>query len=122
MTPPAPSLLDELICPGTPDDVRQRYLTLASRAAQRDFGPLEEDVVVLDTETTGLSFKDCDLIEISAARLSGREVVSRYETFVHPTGPIPEEISRLTGITTTRPSTAPSSRRSRGAPRCPTPG
>ena len=110
MTPPAPSLLDELICPGTPDDVRQRYLTLASRAAQRDFGPLEEDVVVLDTETTGLSFKDCDLIEISAARLSGREVVDRFETFVHPGGPIPPEITRLTGISNADVADAPSAR------------
>ena len=90
--------LSELIVPGTPEEVRARYLSLAARAEGRGFGPLEEDVVVLDTETTGLSFKDCDLIEISAARMSGREVVGRFETYVHPGGPIPAEITRLTGI------------------------
>ena len=102
--------LEDIILPGTPEDVRARYLSLARRAEGTGFGPLEEDVVVLDTETTGLSFKDCELIEISAARLSGREVVGRYETFVHPTGPIPEEIARLTGISNLDVADAPSAR------------
>ena len=99
--------LEELLLPGTPESVRRAYLSLAERAAGRDFGPLEEDVVVLDTETTGLSFKDCSLIEISAARLSGREVVDRFETFVHPDSPIPPEIERLTGITNADVADAP---------------
>ena len=102
--------LSELIAPGTPEEVRARYLSLAARAEGRGFGPLEEDVVVLDTETTGLSFKDCDLIEISAARMSGREVVGRFETFVHPGGPIPTEITRLTGISNRDVADAPSPR------------
>ena len=102
--------LADLILPGTPDEVRERYLTLAERALARDFGPLEDGVVVLDTETTGLSFKDCSLIEISAARLVGREVVERFETFVHPSGPIPPEIQRLTGITNADVTDAPSAR------------
>ena len=91
-------LLGRLLLPTTPQDVRERYLTLAERAKTEDFGPLEEDMVVLDTETTGLSFKDCELIEIAAARISGKEVVERYQTFVQPSKPIPYEIQQLTGI------------------------
>ncbi len=91
--------VDDLLLPGTPQSVRERYLTLAERARTQDFGLLEEDVVVLDTETTGLSFSDCHLIEISAARLSGRELADAMDTFVHPGVPIPPEIVRLTGIT-----------------------
>ena len=93
-----PMTLDQILLPGTPPSVTERYGTLAARAEHEDFGLLEEDVVVLDTETTGLSFKDCELIQISAARISGREVVERFDTFVHPGRPIPPEITRLTGI------------------------
>ena len=102
--------LSSLILPGTPASVREAYLSLAARAESADFGPLEDEVVVLDTETTGLSFKDCDLIEISAALLCGREVTERFETFVHPGGPVPPEITRLTGITNADVADAPSAR------------
>ena len=90
--------IDALLLPGTPADVRASYLSLPERVRTQEFGLLEEDIVVLDTETTGLSFKDCTLIEISAARLRGREVVDRFETYVDPQRPIPPEIERLTGI------------------------
>ena len=106
---PRPSV-EDLLLSGTPEEVRARYLTLVARAETADFGPLEEDVVVLDTETTGLSFKDCELIEISAARLSGREVVGRFQTFVDPGCPIPPEIERLTGIRSVDVAGAPSAR------------
>ena len=89
----------DLLLPGTPDSVTERYLTLAERAQSQTFDVLEEDLVVLDTETTGLSFRDCELIEIAAARLSGREVVERFQIFVSPARPIPKEIQELTGIT-----------------------
>ena len=94
----SPITLEGILMPGTPESVRASYASLASRAEHEDFGLLEEDIVVLDTETTGLSFKNCELIQIAAARISGREVVERYETFVHPGRPIPPEITRLTGI------------------------
>lgn len=102
--------LEDLLIPGTPDSVRAAYLSLAERAEGTGFGPLEDEVVVLDTETTGLSFKDCSLIEISAAILSGREVIDRFETFVHPGTPIPTEIVELTGITNADVADAPSAR------------
>ena len=85
--------------PGTPGFVIERYATLAERAKNRSFGLIEDDVIVLDTETTGLSCAENELIEISAARLRGREVVDRFDTFVHPNGLIPPEITELTSIT-----------------------
>lgn len=90
--------IEDLLLPDTPERVRATYLSLPQRAAEADYGLLEEDVIVLDTETTGLSVKTCKLIEIAAARLSGRAVVARYHTFVHPGMPIPPEIRALTGI------------------------
>lgn len=105
-----PKTLDDLILPGTPASVRAAYATLAERAHTQQFGLLEDDVVVLDTETTGLSFKDCTLIEISAARLRGREVVETFETFVNPHCLIPAEIVQLTGISQVDVADAPDAR------------
>jgi ATP-dependent DNA helicase DinG len=65
--------IDDILLPGTPASVREHYASLAERAARESFGPLEDGVIVLDTETTGLSFKDCELIQIAAARIEGRE-------------------------------------------------
>ena len=62
--------LKNLIAPGTPDDVRARYLSLERRAEGRDFGPLEEDVVVLDlTELSDV----CDFFMI-ATGFNNRQV------------------------------------------------
>lgn len=87
------------VLPGTPGFVIEQYATLAERAKNRSFGLIEDDVIVLDTETTGLSCAENELIEVSAARLRGREVVDRFDTFVHPNGLIPPEITELTSIT-----------------------
>ena len=58
------------VLPGTPGFVIEQYATLAERAKNRSFGLIEDDVIVLDTETTGLSCAENELIEISAARLA----------------------------------------------------
>ena len=104
----AADLLDAIVLPGTPDNVCDAYRSLPARAQAATHGLFERAVVVLDTETTGLSFKDCELIEIAAARLEGATVTDRFQTFVHPTGPIPAEIARLTGITDLDVADAPS--------------
>ncbi len=62
-TKSATQKLEELILPSTPSAVRKKYLELAERAEHESFDVLEDDIVVLDTETTGLSFKKCSLIE-----------------------------------------------------------
>ena len=94
-----PAALASALMPDTPAFVAERYATLAERARTRSFGLLSDDVVILDTETTGLSAQENELIEISAARLEGGAIAERFDTFVHPTGPIPPEIMELTHIT-----------------------
>lgn len=91
-------MLDDIILPNTPPQITEAYKCLAERAKTEDFGLLEDDVCVLDTETTGLSFNECQLTEIACARLRGREIVDRFHTFVNPGMPIPKKIVELTGI------------------------
>lgn len=104
----SPLAMAAAVLPGTPQQVIDAYATLAARAETRSFGLIENDVVVLDTETTGLSHRENELIEIAAARLRGREIVDRFDTFVKPSGLIPAEITELTSITNVDVAHAPS--------------
>lgn len=104
----SPLAMAAAVLPGTPQQVIDAYATLTARAETRSFGLIEDDVVVLDTETTGLSHRENELIEIAAARLRGREIVDRFDTFVKPSGLIPAEITELTSITNADVAHAPS--------------
>lgn len=104
----SPLAMAAAVLPGTPQQVIDACATLAARAETRSFGLIEDDVVVLDTETTGLSHRENELIEIAAARLRGREIVDRFDTFVKPSGLIPAEITELTSITNVDVAHAPS--------------
>jgi preprotein translocase subunit SecF len=90
--------LHRFLVPGTDPDVVASYETLAERARSTVFG-FEDEVAVVDIETTGY---DCDrdhVIEIAAAILRGPEVVATFEALVDPLVPVPLEITKLTGIT-----------------------
>lgn len=86
------------ITEGTPDDIRARYAGLATAAKSSYFGALDDDVVVLDTETTGFSVNHDELTQIAAARMKNGEILEWFVTFVNPGKPIPEDVARLTDI------------------------
>ena len=98
----------DYILDGTPEDVVTRYESLPELAAKSDFGVLDSNVVVVDTETTGFSFTHDELIQIAAAKLESGAIVDWYVTFVNPGKPLPEEIVHLTGIHEEDVSDAPS--------------
>ena len=91
--------LQQAVSDGTPQDVVERYASLLARAAESDFGRFDRNVVVVDTETTGLSFNHDELIQIAAARMERGAVTERFATFVNPGKDIPDDIVHLTGIT-----------------------
>ena len=82
----------------SPKDIAARYAALPARAAASDFGPFDNNLVVLDTETTGLTMDNDELMQIAAARVEGGRIVDWYVTFVNPGQFVPAEILRLTRI------------------------
>lgn len=68
---------------------------------------LPNDYVVIDTETTGFSPYDDELIEIAALRVKDNNIIDSFQTLVKPTISIPENITLLTGITNQMADNAP---------------
>lgn len=63
-----------------------------------DYSFDESEFIIFDIETTGLSPVDCAITEIGASLYKGGEVLATFGTYVDPEMPIPENITRLTGI------------------------
>ncbi|MBR0402380.1 MAG: PolC-type DNA polymerase III, partial [Lachnospiraceae bacterium] len=73
------------------DDTKE----LITRADDRTF---RDTFVVFDIETTGLSYKRDQIIEIGAVKITDGQIVDRYSVFVRPTVRISPETTRLTHI------------------------
>ncbi len=92
------SNLHSFISDGTPEEIVERYKALPSIAEREDFGDLDRNIVVIDTETTGFSFNHDELTQIAAARMDCGKIVDWYVTFVNPGKHIPDDVAHLTNI------------------------
>ncbi len=61
--------------------------------------PLSGTFVVFDIETTGFSPDKDAITEIGAVKVVNGEIVDEFESLVNPLRPIPQDVSKLTGIT-----------------------
>lgn len=60
---------------------------------------INDEFVVFDIETTGLSSINDKIIEIGAIKIKNQEIIDKFETFINPEIPISNFISKLTKIT-----------------------
>ncbi|WP_066150137.1 PolC-type DNA polymerase III [Halalkalibacter krulwichiae] len=60
---------------------------------------MEDEYVVFDVETTGLSAVYNTIIELAAVKIKGGEIIDRFESFADPHEPLTNTIIELTGIT-----------------------
>jgi len=71
-------------------------------------GTPEDEIVVFDIETTGLSTTRDAITEIGAVIMKGGVETGRFQTFANPGRPIPPSITQLTGISDEDVKDAPS--------------
>ena len=73
---------------------------LRKKAAKQNRFEALRNYTVVDLETTGLDPLQNQILEFGAVKVRKGEVIDQYEKLVRVVGAVPEEICRITGITT----------------------
>ncbi len=65
----------------------------------KDYNLLNDEFVVFDTETTGFTPYNDQMIEIGAVKIKNGEITGRFDELINPGRKLPERIVELTNIT-----------------------
>ena len=65
----------------------------------KEFSLFDQEYVVYDTETTGLSSGKDQMIEIGAVKVKNDEIIDRFDELIACPNPLPKIITELTNIT-----------------------
>ncbi len=68
---------------------------------------LQQPLVFVDVETTGFAPPGARVLELGALRVENGRITQQLKTLIHPAQPVPANITRLTGITNTMITGAP---------------
>lgn len=100
--------LQQFLMPNTLDMIVERYRTLPQRTDQYAFDFLLSNMVVLDTETTGVDKNQDEIIEIAAVKLNAVGEREIFQTLVKPRHrTISEDIEAITHISNEMVADAP---------------
>ena len=77
------------------------------RKMEKNLSKFPSDYTVIDIETTGLSSKYNEIIELSAIKIRNNKIADKFSTLVKPNCMISPFITNLTGITNDMVKNAP---------------
>lgn len=85
------------------DAVTPSFIHRQKPAEERKKGKLlstlPDSYIIFDLETTNLNIYEAEIIQIAALRIQDNEIIDTFCSYVRPNNPIPDSVTKLTGIT-----------------------
>lgn len=81
------------------DNYSDQFITIVPSQAKPKKEKYPSDYIMFDIETSGYSYNTDKITEISALKVKDFKIIDSFSSLINVSSPIPESITRLTGIT-----------------------